>query len=571
MDRYAAAAAPPVGPEVLLLAGHLILALVAAALLSVPVSWLLLRLYRRALLHGMRLVRAGPVAGSPRLAEPASTAPASAAPPAAPLVVESVDLHGLFGDARPRTALDAMAGSLRDLRRTGLIHFLGGCAYAVVETVCFVTAVSGRFDAPGVFAIFWTFAWPGVLALNLTGTIRRREHWFAVGAYAVVEALLVLAAAVSSGGSLAIDVVVLWLIMNLTPTLLFGAVLARWVRAVGPLVLTFLFLALAGADLLGYALTASDPVLRTMLAPFLALGMPSTWAFLALLATGLVPFAAIGAGVLLWIGRRYEAKRTSDQTLTVDALVLLFASLQALFLMTQGLAWIADGVAAFAAFKVATVVELRRSAVRRAPARQLLLLRVFALGARGQRMFDVLTRLWLRAGPIALIAGPDLASSTVEPHEFLGFVGRRMARRFVRDDADLRARLASMDLRPDPDGRYRVNELFCHQDTWRDAVTALVAESDAVLMDLRGFSVQSQGCVWELGLLLDVAPLDRCVLLVDATTDEAFLRRTLQNEWQNLPADSPNRYRVAPAVRLARAGAVLSQDVQGVIRSLTAA
>ena len=55
----------------------------------------------------------------------------------------------------------------------------------------------------------------------------------------------------------------------------------------------------------------------------------------------------------------------------------------------------------------------------------LLLLRVFALGHRSERLFDALSKRWLRAGSISMIAGPDLVTSTVEPHEFLDFINVR--------------------------------------------------------------------------------------------------------------------------------------------------
>ena len=69
-----------------------------------------------------------------------------------------------------------------------------------------------------------------------------------------------------------------------------------------------------------------------------------------------------------------------------------------------------------------------------------------------------------------MIAGPDLVESTVEPHEFLEFLGGRLSRRFVRSDADVERRLEARHSGTDPDGRYRVNEFFCYADTWQYAM-----------------------------------------------------------------------------------------------------
>src|SRR4029078_9409413 len=126
----------------------------------------------------------------------------------------------------------------------------------------------------------------------------------------------------------------------------------------------------------------------------------------------------------------------------------------------------------------------------------LLLLRVFSLGSRSERLFDALSKRWLRAGCFSMIPGPDLVASTVEPHEFLDFMAGDLSRQFVRSDADLERRLQAMDLGPDPDGRYRVHEFFCYADTWQNTMRKLATGADAVLMDLRSFSPSNQGCIF---------------------------------------------------------------------------
>jgi hypothetical protein len=118
----------------------------------------------------------------------------------------------------------------------------------------------------------------------------------------------------------------------------------------------------------------------------------------------------------------------------------------------------------------------------------------------------------------------------------------RLRRRFIIEPGDLERRFAEVDNRPDPDGRYRVNELFCGNDGWRLAVTRLMAESDLVTMDLRGFSADNQGCLFELQSLIDIVPVARVVLLTDGSTDTRFLRQTLAECWQGMDAASPNRF-----------------------------
>jgi hypothetical protein len=200
----------------------------------------------------------------------------------------------------------------------------------------------------------------------------------------------------------------------------------------------------------------------------------------------------------------------------------------------------------------------------------LLLLRVFALGRKSERLYDALAKRWLRAGSISMIAGPDLVESTVEPHEFLEFLGGHLSRRFVRSDADLQRRLEAKQSGPDPDGRYRVNEFFCYADTWRHVMRALAAGTDAILMDLRSFSPSNQGCLYELEQLLDSVPLERIVFLIDDSTDQAFLERSLQGAWQHVRPDSPNRRITSPAIRLIHTRGQKGVDINGLLKLLLA-
>jgi hypothetical protein len=51
------------------------------------------------------------------------------------------------------------------------------------------------------------------------------------------------------------------------------------------------------------------------------------------------------------------------------------------------------------------------------------------------------------------------------------------------------------------------------------------------------------------------------LLVVDGTTNEAFLHATLSDAWRGAPADSPNRGAGAHSVRMLRTGGRRSADV----------
>ena len=161
-----------------------------------------------------------------------------------------------------------------------------------------------------------------------------------------------------------------------------------------------------------------------------------------------------------------------------------------------------------------------------------------------------------------MIAGPDLATSTIEPHEFLDFVSGRLDRRFIDTGGSLDLRIDQMDLAPDGDGLYRVTEFFCHDDTWKLTLSRLADESDAVLMDLRGFSQQNSGCTFEIHELVNVLPLQRVVFAIDQSTDQTFMRATMQQAWRQIKDRSPNRRAGAGQVSLVQ----LSSD--GAMRDL---
>jgi len=84
-------------------------------------------------------------------------------------------------------------------------------------------------------------------------------------------------------------------------------------------------------------------------------------------------------------------------------------------------------------------------------------------------------------------------------------------------------RLATIDVEPDRDGRFRVDEFCCHDDTWQATVVALIARADAVVMDLRGFNAARRGAEFELEQLAARVAPERVVLVVDASTDRALV------------------------------------------------
>lgn len=301
----------------------------------------------------------------------------------------------------------------------------------------------------------------------------------------------------------------------------------------------------------------------------LALHLPAGLATPAITLSGMLLFAPLAWWAAGGLRAAHSAKWINDQTMVIDSIWLAQAFELSIFLvMSSGpIGWV--GLAAFVLYKAITVLgmlPLARAARRGEPSR-LLLLRVFGHQRSSERLFDLLAARWRHAGPIRMIGAPDLASSTIDPDEFLDFLAGRLRRRFILQPGDLQARLDAIDDRCDIDGRFRVTELFCGNDVWQAAVCALMERSDLVAMDLRGFSAQNQGCLFELQALLDSVPCRRIALLVDAATDRALLHATLQSCLGRLSEHSPNRSDVGQAgITLLDASAGELATVQQLLR-----
>jgi hypothetical protein len=527
-----------------LLTGLLPFVVILAALLAVPVSFALLALYRRSVNKGMSTL-AGATPADP-------AAKATAAAPTESLEVRTLALTAA-ADRSTESSADYEAATGRP-GKTAAVYAVAGLVFAVIMTVGWLKATRDpNIVFTKVSLILWTYFWPAVIAAVVIACYDKKRRLQLFGAYFGVLFGIFMVAVARNPDLTVISLVVYWVISNAPPTVLMLAFLLRPIRAVGPLVLVFMLILAIGSQSL-LSLAASDErLLRSMVGFGFSLGLNARFVFIGMILCGITVFGLLGWPLMKYLGRRYELKKVSDQSLLLDALWLVFAVVHSISFVFEGSLWVLTGLVAFTGYKLTTLIGLRTMAAQRdahvAPV--LLLLRVFALGKRSERLFDRLRKHWPYAGSITLIAGPDLATATVEPHEFLDFLAGRLGRRFVSGAQDLERRMASMDRAPDPDGRYRINEFFCRQDTWQQTMERLAATSSAVLMDLRSFTAANKGCLYELAHLLNRVDLNRVVFLVDDMTDRAFLESSLQDLWRQLASDSPNRQLGAPAARLA--------------------
>ena len=532
-------------PQLLGVALFLVIALSSG--LTLLVSLLVLWLYRRSVLGAMRSSAHG--------------APADTAQPA-------VDA-ALRRPAVSRGAASAAQSYLHAIRepwRVVLRCAVAGAVFALILALAFCLVYPAMLTPYRIALMVWGYAWPVVLALALTGPAGWRPKAIAVATYfaplVVVTAYAALAPTTPStmfGGDFAalrnaispLDIARSWLLGNAPPTLLFLLFLNRRVRAVGPLLLGFITTITTGCMVTLLALLTRDGAAGLTRASG-ASGLAVQWLLLGAVGLALVASGVVGWWLLRAVRSGYLRKDLNDRSLTLDALWLVFGSWDAMWLAMSGLVWAGAALLAFLVYKLAWLALWAAAPVPPEHGRGLVFLRVFSLGRRSDRLFDALARHWRHIGSLQLITGPDVAQSTVQPHQLLDFLSGRLADHFVVDGHALEPLMAQRDTKPDRDGWFRVNNFFCHADTWRDVLARLVLDGDTVLMDLRSFSADNAGCVHALQHLVNFVPLGRCVLLIDASTDQAFVRHTLREAWCSLHAESPNRAADPDAVTLHR-------------------
>ncbi|NTV78366.1 MAG: hypothetical protein HGA25_04290, partial [Clostridiales bacterium] len=180
----------------------------------------------------------------------------------------------------------------------------------------------------------------------------------------------------------------------------------------------------------------------------------------------------------------------------------------------------------------------------------LLLLRVFALGEDSKNLFERILKHWRYAGSIQMISGPDLATTTVEPHEIVSFVSGRMKDSFCESEESINQNISKIDNLPDLDGTHRVNEFFCRDNNWKYVLQQLVVHSDIVLMDLRKFSDQFKGCKYEIEALVNLVPLNRIVFVIDDETVIPFTQKVFAGAFHLAGKNSVNKAIPLPAITL---------------------
>ena len=406
-----------------LLTGMLPIVVIVSTILTLLTSVFLLWLYRHAVVRAMSM-QAGIVSGPPKHVS------------ASPAVRSGTSLVLTTIDSSSRSEINSAGESAyhqatQSLNHAAMIYATGGLAYALVLSSAWMVALNDGFFPIRFVWLFSCFIWPVVMVVGLMNPAIRKR--IAISYSAIVILVAAIAIVRNSGITLG-QLLFYWLYTNGPGTVLLAVCMNRRVRSVGRMLLAFMVLAVIGSVLVLSMVGSSEGLLRGVVTIGSALSLQAATIFVLLLAIGFGLFGFLGWPLLHWLGRRYENKRMSDQSANIDALLLVFGLVQAQTIANEGWAWVFAGLVAFAAYLVTVRFGLKFFVPQHrgiAESRVLLLLRVFSLGRRSERLFDAISNVWLRSGSISLVAGPDLVTSTVEPHE-LAFWNRAMASAYWR-------------------------------------------------------------------------------------------------------------------------------------------
>jgi len=417
------------------------------------------------------------------------------------------------------TAPLTLADNLRAYRRLLLAFLLLSLLMALTRTLTMQVIANGPISVKSVAILGTAYAWP---VLPVLAVISRWSRWRLVGSALSWFIFAVLLLSASTDQTVTPAKVGAWMLFDIVlPIIVVTALcLGSATRAVGPW-LAPLFVLFSAASLLGFEflatlVAADDPVIQSVARWF---GSTSAIFLLFTLSPWLIvwwPARALGR----WLAKAYRQQQVSE-------LYYLFTAVWTIALIGPVLTMMGDlGWGALIGFLPlcwiplgARFLQLRAELPAGSRPPTLLVLRVFQQDANVQDIFDRVIERWRLTGNTVLIAGTDLLERTIDADDIFTFIDGRLGERFIHSPPDVPRRLAAFEWRPDLEGRYRVNECYCHDTNWQEALVELVRVSDIVLMDLRNFVAANKGCLHELNVLSRAPGLRRVVVLINDQTD----------------------------------------------------
>jgi hypothetical protein len=497
--------------------GKILTLLIIATLLAVIGAWFIAKRYRASMQRLMKIPLNLPLTAAERNPLASATVLPAAAGPKEPI-----------SDATPLTLDDN-----RQAYRQVLLSFIGlTLIMALTRTLIMQLIADGPITLKTVATLGAAYAWPVLPVIAVISRWSRPRFVNAMLGWFIFAVLLL---SWRTNENISFEQIFFWMLLDTTlPLIVVTALcLGSATRAVAPW-LAPLFILLSASSQLGVDLLAALIEADSGIIHWLASWLGATLAIaLFALFPWLIawwPARALGR----WLAQAYRQMQISE-------LFYLFTAVWIIALTGPALGASGDlGWGAIVCFLPLLWIPLagklmqqrnKLTTTNRPPT--LLVLRVFQQDANVQDIFDRVIERWRLTGNTVLIAGTDLLERTIDADDIFTFIDGRLGERFIRSPQDVTRQLADFEWRRDVDGRYRVNECYCHDTTWQQALTELVKISDVVLMDLRNFVAENKGCLHELQILASTQRLQRVVVLVNDNTE----LKAAQGAIVNAPAD----------------------------------
>ena len=453
-----------------LLTGALPLILILTAFFTALISLFLLYQYRRSVIRLMG--KYAPQTSPPSPEQPSIEMDKQENP----FPLEFIHINEAAEKIKPE-AQKLYANLKRASWNNVLIYGLAGLGYAIIMSLALLLSSQTEIAPIRLLTIIWIYLFPAILTIYLVSIPDRKIRLIIPLVYFLIYLVIVLLG-VFPNWNLAPFVFILIFQFNLPPSLLTISFLNRHTKAIAPLIMAFIFFAVAGIVLtLSYGIGpmaetlrySNNWVVKTYISITRVISpsalVPISIALLTFL--GMLVVGVFGILLLKWIKGQYQHKRVSDQSLLIDAIWVVFVLYQSVELALENPWWILSGLVAFLLFKTITKIGFfitkRKAAPEKTP--QLLFLRVFSLGVESQKLYRIITAYWRHAGNALFITGPDLITSTVEPHDFLDYLVKKLPNRFVDSKETLDRQISEIDMEPDADGLYRIHDYFCYANT----------------------------------------------------------------------------------------------------------
>ena len=533
------------------LPGVILTILGTGVVLTIPLSFLLLHLYRKSLIKGMGYV----------------STKYHAAPIAEPEAIRTWPKVE-FTITPLETISPKLSPTYNKLKETlGWHWFVFGFAcigFAIIIALTSFLNESLTIKQLTFSLLFYSFPFIPISTMLLAITVREKISIIAIMLFIYMGVCAIFWNTQSNIGFWATFWPILYI--NLIPLGIVFIVRIKTIRSVGLFVLSFFIVCAAGPSLLLFYLSQSPQVLKYIATPFIEQGYSGHGTFYAIII-----IAFLGCIPIAWVVHRmiriaYDKKWINDIQLNADAIVLIFNLYYASMICSSNPSAAIISLLAFPVYKIICFLLyflLRRRLRGQKPIR-LLLLRVFSLGKESQLMYERITRHWRYGGNIQMISGPDLATSTIEPHEIIDFVSGAMKQHFCESRESIDRNIQHIDDQVDSDSTYRVYEFFCRDNNWKEVLQQLVNSNDCIFMDLRKFGPDFKGCQFEIKSLVNLVPLDKVIFVINKETKLEFMKEVFQKGFEQASTNSPNIHEVKP-IQLYKVQQNNSKDIEGLL------